>query len=322
MQLPMDLAAVTSAVEVPAGRYAFEPKYDGWRVCGCWDRARGWARLRTRTGSDVTDRFPEVVEAVARIGDVALDGELVAAVGFPPRLEHAGLRAHRERRRALGIGVYLLAFDVLAADGQDLRSSPYRRRRAALEDVLGRRGASRVQLVPSTMDRTHTRAWLDPSLGEVGIEGVVAKPLGRPYRSGRDSGWIKTQHLVTTAAVIGGVTGTRQRPRELVLVAREPSAGDRWLPTGVTGPIAGSLQEELASRLVFAGRAPARLPGSITGPAGDEVCEYWPARPELVVDVVTEAVGESGRRRRPGRVLRLRGDLAATELSVYVEHDG
>lgn len=172
-----------------------------------------------------------------------------AAVGVPPRLEFAALCTHRGRRRALGIGVYLLAFDVLAADGQDL---PYRRRRVALENVLGRPSASRVQLVPSTTDRAHTRAWLDASLGEVGIEGVVAKPLGRPYRSGRDSGWIKIQHLVTAAAVIGGVIGTRQHPPSLVLVAREPSAGGRWLPTGVTGPIAASLREELASSLVFA----------------------------------------------------------------------
>ena len=310
MQFPVPLAIASSRARLPAGGYAFEPKYDGWRLAAHGDSAR----LHTRAGTDVTARFPEIAAAVAALGEVVLDGELVAAVGTPPRLEFAALQAGPARRRARGVGIYLLAFDLLARDGTDLRSRPYPQRRAALEQLLEPvRGASRVQLVPSTIDREQARGWLDPAVGEVGVEGVVAKPLGPGYRSGQKSGWIKTRHRITTEAVIGGITGARQHPSALVLACRHPDTG-RWRTIGITSPITTALRAELVGQLAFTGRAPARLPGIVAGLPGADDREYWPVRRELVVEIATDNVGEYGRWRHPVRALRLRGDLTATDL--------
>lgn len=219
MEFPVEPAVASSAVELPTGSYAFEPKYDGWRLCAHGGRPRAWARLHTRAGTDVASRFPEIVDAVAAVGDVVLDGEVVAAGGLPPRLEFAALQAGPDHRKARGIGVNLLAFDILAADGKDLRGLSCPQRRTVLEDLLDRHGPSRVQLVPSTQAREQAGQWLDPSFGEAGIEGVVAKPLSGPYRRGQASGWIKIRHLITTEAVVGGVAGSRQRPHALGLAA-------------------------------------------------------------------------------------------------------
>jgi ATP-dependent DNA ligase len=316
VRFPVELAVARSSVELPAGSYAFEPKYDGWRLCAHSDRSRAWARLHTRAGTDVTSRFPEIVDSVAGLGEVVLDGEVVAAVGVPPRLEFAALQTRPQRRAAQGIGVYLLAFDILAADGTDLRSLPYPQRRIVLDEVLDRHSVSRVQLVPSTQDRAQAQEWLDPSFAGAGIEGVVAKPLSGPYRRGQASGWIKTRHLITTEAVIGGIAGSRQRPHALVLAAHQPGTGDRWRLVGVTSPITTALQAELAPQLAFAGRAPARLPGIVTGLPGSDDREYWPVRPNLVVEVATDGVAEHGRWRHPVRALRLRHDLAPADLAT------
>lgn len=317
MRFPVELAVASSSVELPAGSYAFEPKYDGWRLCAHSDRSGAWARLHTRVGTDVTSRFPEIVDAVAALGDVVLDGEVVAAVGIPARLEFAALQTAPQRRTAQGIGMYLLAFDILAADGQDLRSSPYSQRRVVLEDVVGRQGVSRVQLVPSTQVREEAERWLDPAFGEAGIEGVVAKPVSGPYRRGQASGWIKIRQLVTTEAVIGGVAGSRQRPHALVLAAHQPATGDRWRLIGVTSPITAALRAELTPQLAFTGWAPARLPGLVTGLPGSDDREYWPVHPELVVEVATDGVAEQGRWRHPVRALRLRHDLAPADLASH-----
>lgn len=313
MQFPVALAVAGSRATLPEGPFAFEPKYDGWRTCAHGGRGR----LHTRSGHDVTSRFPEIAEAVSAFGDVVLDGELVAAAGLPPRLEFTALQAGPARRKARGIGVYLLAFDLLAADGQDLRFQPYPQRHALLKGLLEGNGLSRVQSVPSTQDREQALQWLDPSFGEVGIEGVVTKPLSRPYRAGKASGWLKTHHVRTCEAVIAGVSGTRERPQALVLAGRNPATG-RWRTIGMTSPITAALRAELAPRLVFTGQTPARLPGIVTGLPGSADRDYWPTYRELVIEIATDGMAEHGRWRHPVRAVRLRSDLAAADLAVHL----
>jgi ATP-dependent DNA ligase len=168
VQFPVELAVARSSVELPSGSFAFEPKYDGWRLCAHGDRAQDGARLHTRSGTEVTSRFPEIVEAVTALGDVVLDGELVAAVGIPPRLEFTALQPGPDRRKAQGIGVYLLAFDILAADGADLRSLPYPQRRLVLDEVLDQHGASRCSPYPPHRTRRRLKSgWITRSVRPV-----------------------------------------------------------------------------------------------------------------------------------------------------------
>ena len=126
--------------------------------------------------------------AERELGDLVVDGELVAL--REGQLDFAALQTTPARRGAVGVNVFLMAFDLLAIGEADLRRLPYRHRRERLEQLLTGAPAA-VQLVPMTTDRTAALAWMKPEYSAVGIEGVVAKSLDAPYRGGRE--WVKVR---------------------------------------------------------------------------------------------------------------------------------
>lgn len=242
-----------------SGQWVYEPKYDGWRGC----LHSGLGRLHSRSGTDLSARFPELLAAASELAldEAVLDGELVAVRGDAARLEFAALQASPRRRRAEGVAVYFLVFDLLAQHGHDLRTCPYAQRRDALEALLPS-NRSLLQRVPHTTDRDSALEWLDPAYGTVGIEGVVAKPAG-PYRRGRASGWRKTRHTVTTEAVVAGVSTGASGQHALVLAL--PTARGRWHAVGLSQPLSAAAQCEVDGQLDYLGGHTARLPGIVAG---------------------------------------------------------
>lgn len=118
----------------------YEPKWDGFRCALV--RGASWTRLWSRQGKDLTGRFPDVAAAAtAQIAPgTVLDGELVIWSGdrldfdlLQQRLVNPAKRAGvlAARRPAT-----YMAFDVLAHDGDDLRSHPLTMRRATLERAV------------------------------------------------------------------------------------------------------------------------------------------------------------------------------------------
>ncbi|MGW7063570.1 hypothetical protein ACWGHM_34435 [Streptomyces sp. NPDC054904] len=67
-----------------------------------------------------------------------------------------------------------------------------------------------------TTDHATATQWLETWTEVIGIEGVLAKPMGARYLQGH-RGWTKIKRRDTTEAVIGAITGTLTRPRLLVL---------------------------------------------------------------------------------------------------------
>src|SRR5437867_2577776 len=63
------------ARELPLGGYSYEPKWDGFR-CLAFVRD-GRVELKSRHGRPFARYFPEIVEALARLPDCTLDGELL-----------------------------------------------------------------------------------------------------------------------------------------------------------------------------------------------------------------------------------------------------
>ncbi|ORB76570.1 DNA ligase, partial [Mycobacterium timonense] len=105
--------------------------------------AGGEVIVFSRNGSDVSLTFPELSSAAAAVGGraVVLDGEVVAldADGRPSftRLQRRWPQQRRPRPELLrAVPVRLMAFDVLAVDGQDLTDEPYERRREVLESLI------------------------------------------------------------------------------------------------------------------------------------------------------------------------------------------
>ena len=170
--------------------------------------AAGRARLISRHGRSWTDSFPLVVQAARTLPfDTALlDGELT--VVMPNGLTSFEALQHR---RALppGSGLTFWAFDLLFANGKDLRRQTLAERKARLEQALSNNetdGAIRyMQHIVG-----HCRHAFDYAR-KVGAEGIVCKRLAAPHVPGRGRDWLKCKCLQTKAFVVGGFTHTAGR---------------------------------------------------------------------------------------------------------------
>lgn len=178
------------------------PEGQQWRYEVLWDGLRvlaevtgGTVRLTSRTGQDVTPRFPELAALADRVDDGLFDGELVVLQdGVPSRAALA------ERMRATGSGparraaerlpAVLLAFDVLRLYGVPLLQRPLDERQGTLQRV-GLDAAGSAALSPVYDDG---RALLSAARRHR-LAGVVAKRRDAPYRPGvRDPSWVEVTH--------------------------------------------------------------------------------------------------------------------------------
>ena len=176
------------ATALPGG-VQYEQKWDGYRLIA-FSAPRPY--LQSRRGADLTTGYPDIAEAVAALGDVVVDGELViwgdGGLDFPALLQRMAATGTHARQLAVARPANYVVFDLLAADGRDLRREPLRARRARLEQVLAGARPSLV-LSPASNDRQAAQAWLDTyAAAQVGIEGIVAKGLDQPYRGGPGTG--------------------------------------------------------------------------------------------------------------------------------------
>ncbi|MBQ0984967.1 ATP-dependent DNA ligase [Streptomyces sp. F63] len=273
----MEVALARPVERLPRGAgLAYEPKFDGHRVVLLRDPDR--VLLQARSGRIVTDSFPDLVAAAEALpAGTVLDGEVVVWTAGRTDFAAVQKRALAGRGRAAELARRLpasyAAFDLLATGADDLRPLPYRRRRAALTDLLAAVGPP-VQAVPMTTDPELAALWYE-TLTANGVEGLVVKRLDGPYRGGRRD-WLKLRHSDTRDAVVAGVTGSRTHPRALAVIL----PGDDT-PV-LTSPLAPAVRAQLAGAL-------AGLPPGAAPPAGGAVTTdgtpYLPVPPVLTVEV-------------------------------------
>ncbi|MFL6127156.1 hypothetical protein [Actinophytocola sp.] len=300
LPVPVRLALATPARAVPQGPgWCLEPKIDGWRVCV--HTAAGI--VQSRNGNDLAHRFPEIVAAGHVLGDVVIDGEMVAL--RDGRLDFTALALFPPARASVGVVIYYACFDLLATDTTDRRREPYRTRRARLADLLAGAGPL-LQQVPMTTDRQVAARWLDPAMAEVGIEGCVAKPADAPYRAGRASGWLKIRQKVLMDCLVVGITGPAQRPESLVLAHPKPANRPRLI--GVTLPLPRPVAEQLGVLLTPLDEPRQPLPGVLLGLPGHPASDYQPVQPALIVEVEADPLIEYGRLRHRVRLHRVRSE--------------
>jgi bifunctional non-homologous end joining protein LigD len=122
----------TLSDRAPSGpQWIHEIKHDGYRVIASktGDRVRLWSR----TGRDWSRQFSAIARAVLAVDadEFVIDGEACAHCpdGLP---DFHGVRSDG------GASACLFAFDLLRADGQDLRPLPLEERRARLRTTLWR----------------------------------------------------------------------------------------------------------------------------------------------------------------------------------------
>jgi bifunctional non-homologous end joining protein LigD len=105
-----------------------EPKLDGWRCLA--QVSAGKVHLWSRSGHDWSRLVPEL-GCLAALGDIVLDGELVAA-GPDGRADFELLGA-RMMGPAHHVPVCLYAFDALSIGGRELVDRLWLERRAVLD---------------------------------------------------------------------------------------------------------------------------------------------------------------------------------------------
>ncbi len=176
--------------------YAAEWKWDGIRIQAVSEQ--GIRRLYSRTGDDISAVFPDVVEALDFEG--ALDGELlVRREGVVAPFGDLQQRLNRKSVDAKMLRAYpaaIRAYDVLALEGEDLRTLAFTERRARLEALVARLADPRIDLSPLQPFATWTELAdlrAAPPAGDAQIaEGLMLKHLTSIYEAGRPKGpWFK-----------------------------------------------------------------------------------------------------------------------------------
>jgi DNA ligase 1 len=213
------------------GPAAVEWKLDGARIQV--HRQGRDVRAYTRTLAEITDRVPEVVEAVLQlpVDSIVLDGEAIAvSSGGRPRpfqetMSRLGSRidVQAQRDEAPLSGFF---FDCLHADGVDLLDRPTSERLAALDRCVP--GPSLVPRIV-TADAAEAGTFLNDALAQ-GHEGVMVKALGAPYEAGRrGAAWLKVKPAQTLdLVVLAAEWGHGRRTgwlSNIHLGARDPATG-------------------------------------------------------------------------------------------------
>lgn len=294
---PPDLALCTLVSAPPAGDgWLGEVKYDGYRVTVTLDR--GSVTCHSRNGGDLTDKLPQIAQAVAALPaeSAILDGEAVV-------FDQAGVSHFGALQKALSGApqqIAFVAFDLLELNGHDTRQMPLTTRKELLHTLLAQQPAASVLRIAEYV-MGDVPALLEVACAE-GLEGVVAKRADGPYPQGRTRDWLKIKCRRSQEFVVGGWTepkGTRTGFGALLLGVYSDGA---LVHAGRVGSgFDGATLDALAAQLRDAEQdvAPFDPPPEIPG-------AHW-VRPELVAQVAFAEWTTEGVLRQPS-FLGLRTD--------------
>jgi ATP-dependent DNA ligase len=223
---PMEAKPVT---RLPTGEgWLYEPKWDGYRCLVFRDGKH--VSLFSKRGTNLNRYFPELVAGLAKLKpkSFVLDGEILVVIKGRPDFDNLQLRMHpaesRIKKLSAEIPASLMAFDLLAdAKGKDLRKLLFADRRAVLDDLVKRAGASPfLTLSPITASIATAKGWL--KLAGQGIDGVMAKPAAAHYQPGKRT-MQKCKLWKSIDAVVSGIYEDERGNVEHLLLGLYDDAG-------------------------------------------------------------------------------------------------
>ena len=304
--------------------FAAEWKWDGIRVqlVHVANQAGGMTRVYSRSGDDISGTFPEIASALSI--PAVLDGELLVR-GSHQGGEAGGAASFNALQQRLGrktvskamltqYPAFVRLYDILVAEGEDLRILSWEQRRAMLEAFVPRLDPARFDLsAVIAADSFGDLAEIRARARDDAIEGIMLKRRDSPYVAGRRTGlWYKWKRdpLLIDCVLMYAQRGSGKRSSfysdyTFGCWDGDPDAGAELLPVGKA--YFGFTDEELLwlDRYV----------------RHHTVARFGPVREtdkSLVLEVAFDSVHESKRHKsglamRFPRISRIRSDKPAHE---------
>ncbi len=310
--------------EIPAsGDYLFEPKWDGFRCLAF--RSGRTVLLQSKSGQPLGRYFPELVAALGRMPQrrFVLDGEIVIftkeILSFDELLMRIHPAASRIQKLSLSNPATLLCFDLLVdGRGKSIAHLPLLERRKNLEEFLGSASTKgQIRLSPASQKKDQADRWMT-QLAKMGLDGIVAKRLNEPYRSGERTGMVKIKRVRTADCVVGGFRYASKGGGIGSLLLGLNNAAGLLDHVGFTSSFNAAQRNELKKRVEplegppgFTGRAP----GGPSRWSTERSSDWHPLKTKLVCEVSYDHFS-GGRFRHGTKFLRWRPDKKPSQCSM------
>lgn len=302
---PLEPQLARPKADLPVGdRWAYEPKYDGFRAIVFVDGEA--ATIQSRSGKPLGRYFPELRFPPGRY---VLDGEIVIdADDGGQDFDALQQRIHPAQSRIAMLAeqtpARYVAFDLLALGDLSWLERPFEERRQALEE----HATKPVAITPLTRDPAEAEPWLDSG------EGVVAKDLQAPYRPGERTGMVKVKRVRTIDAVVMGYRPGKEPGTVGSLILGLYDEDGELHVVGHSSGLRASEKRALVAKLApyETGK---RGHGDPSRWKSEKELEWIELRPELVVEVRFDHVS-GGRIRHGTRILRWRDDKPPREARL------
>lgn len=303
----------------PEGEYVYEPKWDGFRSLS-WSAPE--IRIDSRNKRPLLRYFPELQSALEQLPDgTVVDGEIVVVLDGATRFDALQQRIHpAESRIELLSGetpAELVAFDLLAVRGEDLRDRAFSERRERLVGLFADLGLP-WHLTPQTDDEETARRWFD-GFEPAGCDGIIAKKPDLTYQHGKRA-MIKIKHRRTIDVVVGGFREHKDGGKiGSLLLGLYNDDGDFHFIGHCSGfPNTDRVEiyerfKELEADESF--DAAARAPGAESRWSAGKDSSWTPVQPGVVVEVSYDQL-EGNRFRHASRFHRWRPDKEATDCTM------
>ena len=322
-----DMEEAFETVGIPA---ILEFKYDGFRLV--ISKKKNKIMLFTRRLENVTEQFPDVVEAVEKYvsgEEFILDSE---AVGFDVKtkkyiaFQNISQRIRRKydiKEIAEKFPVEINVFDIVFYEGENLFKKPFEDRRKILEKIIKIKPfviKVAEQFVTSEIKEADT--FYKKSL-EAGNEGVMVKNRIGIYKPGSRVGYgVKVKPVMETLdlVIVGAELGEGKRSEWLssfTVACRDNETGE-FLELGQVGT--GIKEKEAEGEDVSFDQLTKLLKPLVISEKGKEV----KVKPRIIIEVKYEEIQKSptynsGYALRFPRLVRLREDKSIEDVSTLKE---